>query len=76
MELDCSPIVYPAVAGSLKPILEQASVLLKGNLFSNGWGTGSRAVYRAPGERHPPPRSALWGLDCRNSASREYAFGN
>lgn len=64
MKLDCSPIVYPAVAGSTKPILGQASALLKGYLFFNRGGLGaepgSGAVHRASGgRRHPPPRVAL-----------------
>lgn len=41
MKLDCSPIVYPAVAGSTKPILGQASALLKGYLFFNRGGLGA-----------------------------------
>lgn len=41
MKLDCSPIVYPAVAGSTKPILGQASALLKGYLFFNCRGLGA-----------------------------------
>lgn len=38
MKLDCSPIVYPAVAGSPESILGQASVQLKGYLFFNHLG--------------------------------------
>lgn len=41
MKLDCSPIVYPAVAGSTKPVLGQASALLKGYLFFNRGGLGA-----------------------------------
>lgn len=38
MKLDCSPIVYPAVAGSPESVLGQESVLLKGYLFFNRLG--------------------------------------
>lgn len=51
-------------------------MLFKGNLFFNGWGIGSRVVYRVFGERYFFFRFVFWGLDCRNFASREYAFGN
>lgn len=44
MKLDCSPIVYPAVAGSTKPILGQASALLKGYLFFNRGGLGAEPI--------------------------------
>lgn len=62
MKLDCSPIVNAAVVGGPEPILGQASVFLGGYLFFNHLGVGNRAVYQAPGERHTPPRFALWGL--------------
>lgn len=33
MKLDCSPIVYPAVAGGPQPIPGQEAVLVRGHLF-------------------------------------------
>lgn len=75
MKLVCSPVVYPAVAGSPKSVVGQASVLLQEYLFFSPSGVGAERCMVILDKGHLLLDLPPGDWDNGNSGSRELRFG-